>query len=396
MSKTNSNKTAASNTSPVKEARNVPQHVRERLLATTAGRCEFRGCNKPLYFHALTKADGNYAEAAHIVAFQEDGPRGTEVERPKDINAFNNLMLLCKEDHHLIDTTPKEYTVPVLRGYKAEHEERIAELTEIKPELKTCVIQLRATIGGQHVDIPAPEVRAAVAPRYVADQRGHVIDLTGLSMESPQFFEQARQQIRQDLRSFLRGGIEGQRPKHFSVFALAPIPVLAAFGRELGDKLSVDLYQRHRDEATNPWKWKVDGEPVDFEFRELRSGDDKKRAGLLLSISGTVELGSLPAEIDASFSLYEIRPKEREPSRSLVRLREDLVRFRKCYQASLASIMRAQPAAQELCLFPAIPAPAAIACGQDLLPKVHPDIVVFDNVKGTFRRMITINSSDAL
>ena len=129
-------------------------------------------------------------------------------------------------------------------------------------------------------------------------------------------------------------------------------------------------------------------------FLGRRSRNNYRALALLLRVT-TRRKGQIRAG-DASFSLYEIRPKEREPSRSLVRLREDLVRFRKCYQASLAAIMRAQSEVQELCLFPAIPAPAAIACGQDLLPKVHPDIAVFDNVKGTFRRMITINSSDAL
>jgi hypothetical protein len=106
-----------------------------------------------LYVHSVTSEPGNFAEAAHIVAFRSDGPRGNEV-RPHDINSFDNLMLLCAECHHLIDTNPENYSVEELRAHKREHEGRIFALTALGPEHRTTVIQLRASIGGQPVDIP--------------------------------------------------------------------------------------------------------------------------------------------------------------------------------------------------------------------------------------------------
>jgi hypothetical protein len=38
-------------------------------------------------------------------------------------------------------------------------------MTPLGPEHQTTVIQLRATIGGQPVDIPGTDIRAALAPR---------------------------------------------------------------------------------------------------------------------------------------------------------------------------------------------------------------------------------------
>lgn len=343
--------------------------------------------------HPLTHGDGNYSETAHIRAFSPLGPRGAG-RRPKDVHDLSNLILLCPTCHKLIDDKPSEYPDEVLRAYKQEHERRIFELTAIGPELRTTVLQLKGTIGGQHVDIPAPEVRAAVAPRYVVAGRNDLlIDLTGLRIESEDFYRHAHKQIRKDLRTYLGGGIDGPGVRHFSVFALAPIPVLACFGRELGDKLSIDLFQRHRDQS---WKWKANGVPVEYEFRVVREGSERHAVGLILSLSGAVTQNSLPTEIDGRFWLYEIVLKGRNPGRDFLRLRDDLARFRRTYQEALGTITKNHDGLSELHLFPAVPAPVAIACGQELLPKVHPDLVVYDNVKGTFVRAITINTREDL
>jgi hypothetical protein len=59
------------------------------------------------------------------VAFKEDGPRRTEGHSPTDINALENLMLLCLECHELIDGRPLDYPRSQLERLKREHEERI-------------------------------------------------------------------------------------------------------------------------------------------------------------------------------------------------------------------------------------------------------------------------------
>ena len=58
--------------------RTVPQHTRLKLWVKSAGRCQFHGCNEPLWRNGLTLSDGNFGEVAHIVGSSEDGPRGSE------------------------------------------------------------------------------------------------------------------------------------------------------------------------------------------------------------------------------------------------------------------------------------------------------------------------------
>ena len=77
-------------------------------------------CRKPL----TEVAEGHglvLGEEAHIVAQRQDGPRGHEGDR-SDIDGFDNLILLCADDHKRVDSDPERYPVDWLRAKKAEHE----------------------------------------------------------------------------------------------------------------------------------------------------------------------------------------------------------------------------------------------------------------------------------
>jgi len=375
--------------------RKIGSGIQVQLVAATAGRCEFRGCNEFLFVHPLTKTGGNFSEMAHIVAFKEAGPRG-HAPRPEEINGIDNLMLLCPPCHKLVDDQPSEFPVKLLLDYKNDHERRIHDVGEAGPELRTEIIQLKGLIGGQSVDIPAPHVREAVRPRYVADKHnGHIIDVAAcLTKENEHAFEAARRKIRHDLKLCFDGGIDGRDVRHFSVFALAPIPVLIVFGRALGDKVATDIYQRHR--GNQSWAWKESGTPVTYKFEKIRSGSQQHSVALLLSLSGRIVLDTLPAEIDARFSVYELTLAGEEPNREFLQLREDLIRFRQSYQQALSQVTRDHGGIREIHLFPAVPAPVAVACGQELLPKAHPDLIIYDNVKSVFQKTITVNTSEEL
>ena len=44
------------------------------LCARSAGRCQFRGCNKVLFRDGITLEEFNNSNVAHIVASSPDGP----------------------------------------------------------------------------------------------------------------------------------------------------------------------------------------------------------------------------------------------------------------------------------------------------------------------------------
>jgi len=178
---------------------------------------------------------------AHIVAFNEGGPRGKAALRPDYINDVSNLMLLCPQCHKLIDDQPNQYSVSVLQKYKESHENRIFHVTGLGPDKKTTVVQLKGRIAGQTIAIPVAQVTKAVAPRYPTDAKGHLIDLTAINSEGKAFIEEACRCIKQKVERLYEPGMDVHETRHISLFALAPIPLLVYLGSQLsnGDTLAV-------------------------------------------------------------------------------------------------------------------------------------------------------------
>lgn len=345
------------------------------------GRCQFDGCNKFLLEHPLTLTQGTFAQMAHIVAFSREGPRGSTALRPGDINDAENLMLLCPQCHKLIDDHPERFTVATLEKYKGKHEERIRHVTGLGPDLKTTVVQLKARVAGQSVAIPIAQITAAVAPRYPTSARGYVIDLTSIETEGESFIRTATQTIKQKIERLYESGMNVEETRHISLFALASIPLLVFLGRQLSNKIPAEVYQRHRD--TEDWVWKTSGKPFEYRFEKLRGGTDRTLVALLLSLSGKIHLDSLPGEIDKRFSVYELTLAAGEPNPTFLRLREDLANFKETYQVALRTILRDHGQVEKIHFFPAVPAPVAVLCGRELLPKVDPRLLVYDYDKRT-------------
>ncbi len=250
-------------------------------------------------------------------------------------------------------------------------------MTGLAPDLRTVVVQLKACINGDAVEIPLTDVTGAVAPRYPADRRGHVIDITPFHDEGSSFGA-ARMEVRRRIERLYEPGMDADKVRHISVFALAPIPMLVYLGARLSNKIPVDLYQRHRD--TKDWAWKHDGDPVNYMIRTVREGRDASKVAVVLPLSGAISRDRLPASIDDNFTVYELALDGRAPSTDFLRRRDDLIRFESVYRELLASIELRHPRVELIHLFPAVPAPVAIACGHHLLQKVHPPLLVYDFV----------------
>jgi hypothetical protein len=234
----------------------------------------------------------------------------------------------------------------------------------------------KAPIGGETVAIPFDQVVEATSPRYPRSRDGVVIDLTQIADEGRTFTEAAAQTILRRVRRVFEPGGEIEKSQHISLFALGPIPLLVFLGRQLSNKVPSDLYQRHRD--TEDWTWKTTGKPVRYVLRKLRSGQTGNAVALVLSLSGGIRLTDLPGVVRQDSSVYELTLDGPTPKPTFLRLRQDLENFRSAYQEALGTIVRDHGLLKTIDLFPAVPAPVAVLCGRELLPKVHPGLRVFD------------------
>lgn len=312
------------------------------------------------------------------MAFRDGGPRGGG-DRPADIDGIDNLMLLCRRDHKLIDDNPERYRREELESHKREHEARIRRVTGLGPSMQTTVLAFTAMIGTFKPVIGRAEMSDALLPRYPGDSF-HILDLTSLGSEEPGgLYEVACRRILQQAEALHATGGPLEATRHLSVFGLAPIPMLVMLGHAIGNKAATDFFQCHRDKPQR-WTWYEGEDVARFEVRELKRGADPARVALVLPLSGPIAADSIPSAIDQTCTIYEIGLVGRSPTTGFLRQREDLESFRVAYRGLLARLRGEHAGLRELHVFPAVAAPVAVACGFDLLPKVDPTLVIYDNL----------------
>lgn len=102
--------------------------TRIRLFADCAGYCQNPACAQQLFVETAKGEPIHFAEMAHILAASDAGPRSsadlTEAER----GSYDNLILLCANCHTIIDKAPDDYPDAMIKLWKRDRAERLAEL----------------------------------------------------------------------------------------------------------------------------------------------------------------------------------------------------------------------------------------------------------------------------
>jgi len=360
----------------IRPTRTIPPKTSLFLYVQAGGRCEFDNCNKYLLEHGPTATPGNFAEQAHIWAFNEAGPRGRTEQRPSDINALGNLMLLCGECHHLVDIVhPERYPVEVLKKFKQEHEDRVYALTGLSKDRDTVPLVVKGRVAGRIMDIADEPMQLAVAPNVLRVREKVEIDLTALpDMPNASFWDSGRAIIDSHIDQLNRIVTRPNRTLRVSVFALAPIPLLVYLGARLSDKQIVELYQRHRQPET--WNWQEEPGIARFATRRLHEGAGD--VALLVNVSGVNGIDAVKPILGAC-TIYELAVADQPATPLILKSRSDLDHFMAEYLHALAQIRIAHPSLARLHLFPAVPAPLAIVLGRSRLPKVDAPLRVYDH-----------------
>ena len=362
----------------------IPKQIEMKLWLKSGGRCEYPGCSKALWRDDLTLTEMNRAYRAHIIAASPDGPRGHPKLSEELAQDFENLMLLCDTHHRLIDKKDVEGHPPeLLRRYKREHEERIERLTGIQPSRKTHVLMLSSNIGERKGRVSFEEARRAILPeRYPSTNTGIHLNLAedALRDDDDEFWALASKNISRQVKVRLERGPNGKPISHLSIFALAPIPCLIHLGKEVGDIVSADVYQRQR--GTGDWTWKT-LEDEDFQYQVVKPEENEgghARIALNLSLSGTIQQEAIRAVMDEPYDTYTLTI--RQPRRTFLKSQEQLELFSNTFRELLSEIREAHGEHTEIHLFPAIPNSVAVQIGRLLLPKADPPLHIYDYHRG--------------
>jgi hypothetical protein len=100
-----------------------------RLFGLASGRCSI--CKTQ-----VVKQEVKIGEMAHIIAKNKGGPRG-DFSFDGDINAYENLILLCPNHHEEVDDNPSEWPPEKLHRIKTEHEAYCNNLFEQDSQART-------------------------------------------------------------------------------------------------------------------------------------------------------------------------------------------------------------------------------------------------------------------
>lgn len=100
----------------------------KKLFALSGNNCAYPSCGLPVVESGGTLT----AQICHIKAQSKGGPRFDPMQSEEERQGFANLILLCGQHHKVIDDQLDIYTVDVLQGMKAVHEDAYG-----RPEKKT-------------------------------------------------------------------------------------------------------------------------------------------------------------------------------------------------------------------------------------------------------------------
>jgi hypothetical protein len=210
--------------------------------------------------------------------------------------------------------------------------------------------------------------------RFPAEKEPLEIHLTGNPQkdDAQAFWRNEIEHLDHHFTTVLRPLLERKKIEHLSVFALAPIPLLAYLGSLLTDKVSSDIYQLHREPIT--WVWGEDFSPGYLVIPPVKNS--AKEVALVLSLSGKISHDDVKRSLGDDVDIWEITiPK---PDNNFLKSKQHLSEFRSIFRSVLNSIKEKHGTEVMLKIFPAVPVSAAIEIGRVWMPKADLPLLIYD------------------
>lgn len=375
---------------------NICHKNRNLLWALSAGRCQYRGCNKPLYLDILTKKNYNQSYIAHIVADSQNGPRGDKELSMLLKDDISNLMLLCDSHHRLIDRVDVDgHPIDLLRQMKLEHEKRVDLQAAIQPEKATEIIILRANIGPHHSFANYQKASNAILAqsRYPASREQDTIilgfDNSKLQDNQNSFWLSEPVNLNEQIEKYLKSRLAKRDIAHLSVFAIGPQPLLFELGRQISDIPAADVYQLHRFPDQN-WVWRED--PSNFEYKITEPDNIRGDPVIILAISDIIDSSRIDRIMKGEYSIWTITVDN--PGTSWLKSKKQLNQFSLKWGKLLNNVKNKHGESATVHVFPAVPVSIAVEAGRTWQSKAHLKMIIYDqpNPKAGFIPRITFRN----
>ncbi len=350
----------------------IPVDVRRDLWVAAAGRCEFRGCCKPVGRDFLTKQKCMVGEHAHIIADSPGGARGVLGESERLAKDPSNLMLACFDCHSRIDRNGKhnQYSTEDLRSMKREHEARIQLIYSATGVKESLPIVMSFPVGTHVPVIEVEQIHHAMLEnsaytRFPVGRHIH-IDKSDFDVQdnSPEFWPRAERIVTGLYERNILPEITARNgATHLTVAAFAPIPMLMKLGALLGDKFEATVL----DLPGERWLWDKRPECPAPQFAYDVPERMPREVAAVVSISNR-------AIHPANLPVVEFRAVD--PNRAIIRTESHVQAFRREFNDFLMRLVRS--GVRILHMHPATPLCASVEIGRMILPKTFEEVHVWE------------------
>ena len=351
----------------------IKPNVKNMLWLRAAGRCEFRGCNKRLWLDDLTKNPCNQANIAHIVSDSPEGPRGDVVRSPLLAGDIENLMLLCRDHHGLIDSMDYvlDYPEELLLRMKKDHELRMERVAGIKDEMGAHTVACSVAIEDTLPPLDANMLNRALLPDYYpVEERPIEIGWTYFKEgDWNKYWKDEELKLVTQCRNRILDQIGLWPNKRIALFAMGPMPLLVKLGTILNDKIPVEVYQKHRNPDT--WAWQ-DGGPVDYIVNAPQ--DYSKDPVLVFSLSYDIT-DRVKKHYGEGASVWDFRIDS--PNNDFLRSKSQLEEFSKKVYEVLANI-KLKTQKERVKVFMSMPVACAVELGRVWMKKADVALDLYD------------------
>lgn len=322
-------------------------------------------------------------EMGHVIGSSDAGPRAQPAFDSKSRDAYENLILLCRNCHKKIDGLISDYPPERLQQIKHDHE---AWVRTALPERGFSTKKWKVIRLEGEIPFDPTTIDEALTPDQTGSETKIKVTLTGFS------WQQVQRTLREDVERSI--GEQDSIASRIAVFPLAPVSACLYLGYLLTNRLNVRAFQYHRDAAT--WAWPTDPGPATFpSFAETTASIEScPEVFFLFHLSAQIDASAIRARVGGSQAVFECSVPN--PSTSWLRSKAQLDELARKSRDTFEIAADRYPRTTRWHILYAGPAPGAVVVGQQLNPTMVPATQFYEFQRPTHISSILTGADDSI
>jgi hypothetical protein len=342
-------------------------------------------------------------EVAHAAGRSDDAsaPRPMPELLEDERNAPENLLLLCKPCHKIVDDELGQqiYEVDTLLEMKREHERNVQHLLSLMRASSTLVVRVIGALHGEQTSVARLDAAALAAQRHrvpVYLPRLHradlEVDLTGVREEDSTYWDWCRRTV-EDRTEELKHALSSGLTDHVTLFGFARMPLLVLLGWCLDDNFEVDIVHLSHEEPR--WLPVPDASSYEFEVSidPADSKDGRSEALLVLRLSGDPDPAAFPNETRGLLRVT-VQPADGQTRRDVADAEASQIRSARAITQALDRIEGELKTPHVLHVLGAAPNDSLIQLGRAIDPGTFPTVRVYDRLDATYQHVYDLARHD--